>query len=178
MKIACWMILLVATLGLGSVAKADDQASTPDTFYGRFQGSGFTHDPNAALFGLGARDLDVEIGPAEGGGFFVSWTTVMQSPGDKGSKTKSSKVVFVPSGRPGIYTGRPEGTTAATDGMSWASIGDRAMTVRLLHILDDGTYEVQTYQRSLTDDGMFVFFRSDLDGAVMKVVTAQLHKAK
>ena len=177
MKIACWMIVLVAALGLGSVAKAD-QASTPDAFYGRYQGSGFTHDPNAALFGLGARDLDVEIGPAEGGGFFVSWTTVMQSPSDKGSKTKSSKVVFVPSGRPGIYTGRAEGTTATTDGMSWASIGDRAMTVRLLHILDDGTYEVQTYQRSLTDDGMFVFFRSDLDGATMKVVTAQLRKAK
>jgi len=176
MKIACWMIVLVAALGLGSVAKAD-QASAPDAFYGRFQGTGFTHDSNAALFGLGARDLDVEIGPAEGGGFFVSWTTVMQSPGDKGSKTKSSKVVFVPSGRPGIYTGRSEGT-AANEGMSWASIGDRAMTVRLLHILDDGSYEVQTYQRSLTDDGMFVFFRSDLDGAVMKVVTAQLHKAK
>ena len=176
MKIACWMIVLVAALGLGSVAKAD-QASTPDAFYGRFQGTGFTHDPNAALFGLGARDLDVEIGPADGGGFFVSWTTVMQSGGDKGAKTKSSKVVFVPSGRPGIYTGRSEGT-AANEGMSWASIGDGAMTVRLLRILDDGTYEIQTYQRSLNDDGMFVFFRSDLDGAVMKVVTAQLHKAK
>jgi len=176
MKIACWMIVLVAALGLGSAAKAD-QASTPDAFYGRFQGTGFTHDPNAALFGLGARDLDVEIGPADGGGFFVSWTTVMQTASDKGSKTKSSKVVFVPSGRPGIYTGRAEGT-AANDGMSWASIGDRALTVRLLRILDDGTYEVQTYQRSLTDDGMFVFFRSDLDGAVMKVVTAQLRKAK
>jgi hypothetical protein len=176
MKIACWMIVLVAALGLGSVAKAD-QASTPDAFYGRFQGTGFTHDPNAALFGLGARDLDVEIGPADGGGFFVSWTTVMQSPSDKGSKTKSSKVVFAPSGRPGIYTGRSEGTPA-NEGMSWASIGDRALTVRLLHILDDGSYEIQTYQRSLTDDGMFVFFRSDLDGAVMKVVTAQLHKAK
>ena len=47
MKIACWMIVLVAALGLGSVAKAD-QASTPDAFYGRFQGTGFTHDPNAA----------------------------------------------------------------------------------------------------------------------------------
>jgi len=176
MKIACWMIVLVAALGLSSVAKAD-QASTPDAFYGRFQGTGFTHDPNAALFGLGARDLDVEIGPADGGGFFVSWTTVMQTASDKGSKTKSSKVVFVPSGRPGIYTGRSEGT-AANEGMSWASIGDRAMTVRLLHILDDGSYEVQTYQRSLTDDGMFVFFRSDLDGAVMKVATAQLNKAK
>ena len=173
MKIACWMIVLVAALGLGSAAKAD-QASTPDAFYGHYQGTGITHDPNAALFGLGARDLDVEIGPAEGGGFFVSWTTVMQSTGDKGAKTKSRKVVFVPSDRPGIYAGTP----AATDGMSWASIGDGAMTVRLLQILDNGTYEVQTYQRSLTDDGMFVFFRSDLDGAVMKVVTAQLRKAK
>jgi hypothetical protein len=176
MKIACWMIVLVAALGLGSVAKAD-QASTPDAFYGRFQGTGFTHDPNAALFGLGARDLDVEIGPADGGGFFVSWTTVMQSAGDKGAKTKSSKVVFGPSARPGIYTARSEGTSA-NEGMSWASIGDKALTVRLLHIQDDGTYEIQTYQRSLTDDGMFVFFRSDLDGAVMKVVTAQLRKAK
>jgi hypothetical protein len=175
MKIACWMIVLVAALGLGSVAKAD-QASTPDAFYGRFQGTGFTHDPNAALFGLGARDLDVEIGAAEGG-FFVSWTTVMQSATDKGAKTKSSKVVFVPSGRPGLYTGHAEGSQA-NEGMSWASIGNGAMTVRLLHIQDDGTYEIQTYQRSLTDDGMFVFFRSDLDGAVMKVVTAQLRKAK
>ena len=160
-------------LPLGSVARAD-QASTPDAFYGRYQGTGFTHDPNAALFGIGARDLDVEIGPAEGG-FFVAWTTVMQSTGDKGAKSKSSRVVFVPSDRPGIYTGRSDGTLAIVD-LSWASIGDRALTVRLLHILDDGSYEVQTYQRSLTDDGMFVFFRSDLDGAVMKVVTAQLRK--
>jgi hypothetical protein len=173
MRTACWMIVLVVALGLASVAQAD-QASTPDAFYGRYQGSGYTHDPNAALFGLGSRDLDVEIGPAEGG-FFVAWTTVMQSPGDKGSKSKSSRVVFTPSGRPGLYLGQSEGTKTA-EGISWASIGDRALTVRLLRILDDGSYEVQTYQRSLTDDGMFVFFRSDLDGAVMKVVTAQLRK--
>ena len=173
MKTASWVIVLLVGLGLAGVARAD-QASTPDAFYGHYQGAGYTHDPNAALFGFGARDLDVEIGPAEGG-FFVSWTTIMQVPGDRGSKSKSSKVTFTPSGRPGLYIGKSDGMQAG-DGMSWASIGDRVLTVRLMQILDDGTYEIQTYQRSLTDDGLFVFFRSDLDGAVMKVVTAQLRK--
>jgi hypothetical protein len=63
-----------------------------------------------------------------------------------------------------------------TDGMSWASIFRTTLTVRLLTILDDGSYELQTYERSLKKDGMFLFFKSDRDGAVIRVVTASLEK--
>ena len=171
MKTAFWMVL-VAALGLASTARAD-QAANPEAFFGRYQGTGITHDPNAILFGFDNRDLDVEIGPAEGG-FFVAWTTVMQTRGDKGAKRKSTRITFEPSGRPGIY--RERAATPTADGFSWASIADRTLTVRLVTILDDGSYEVQSYERSLNEDGLFLFFRSDRDGAVIKVVTARLRK--
>lgn len=167
------LVALVAALGLASVARAGE-ATGPEAFYGRYQGTGITQDPNAMAFGFDNRDLDVEIGPAEGG-FFVAWTTVMRSLGDKEIKRSSARIDFEPSGRPGIYIEHAPATRNA-EGFSWASISGGALTVRRLAILEDGSYEVQSYERSLTKDGLFLFFRSDRDGAVIKIVTARLQK--
>jgi len=171
-----WMIALVAALGLAGIARAADQAPGPEVFYGRYQGTGLAHDPNTMAFGFDKRDFDVEIGAAEGG-FFVAWTTVMQSPASRETKRKTARIVFKPSGRPGIYIDAAAPAQIA-DGLSWASISGRALTVRLLTILDDGTYQVQTYQRSLNKDGLYLVFRSDGDGALIRIVNAYLQKQK
>ena len=173
MKIAWWMVVLVASLGLTSIARADD-ATGPEAFYGRYQGTGVTQDPNATFYGFESRDLDVEIG-AEEGGFFVAWTTVIRPLTSKDIERKSTRVSFEPSGRPGIYIER-SAAAHREDGLSWASISGKTLSVRLLTILDDGSYEVQSYERSMNKDGLFLFFRSDRDGAVIRIVTAGLHK--
>jgi hypothetical protein len=172
-KTVLCLVVFVAAIGCGTLARADDAG--PEAFYGRYKGTGFTQTPSVAYFGFDERDLDVQIGPEQQGGFFVDWTTVVRSLGEKEVKRNSARVVFEPSGRPGLYVER--GAAArVTDGMSWASIFRTTLTVRLLTILDDGSYELQTYERSLKKDGMFLFFKSDRDGAVIRVVTASLEK--
>lgn len=61
-------------------------------------------------------------------------------------------------------------------GLSWAAIVGDTLTVRELAILDDGSYAIQTYHRSLREDGMFLHFVSDRDGQSIRTVTAQLTK--
>jgi len=171
-KTVLCLVVFVAAIGYGTLARADDAG--PEAFYGRYKGTGFTQNPSMAYFGFDQRDLDVQIGPDQGG-FFVDWTTVIRSLGDKEVKRNSARVAFEPGGRPGLYIER--GVAAhLNDGMSWASISGMTLTVRLLTILDDGSYEIQSYERTLKEDGMFLYFKSDRDGAVIRVVTASLEK--
>ena len=173
MKFACWVIVLALALGPTTAARADE-ATSPEAFYGRYQGTGMARDPSAIEFGFNKRDFDVEIGAAEGG-FFVAWTTVSQSPTGKATKRQSTRIVFEPSARRGIYI-EHAAAAAVPDGISWASISGQALTVRVLTILDDGTYELQSYQRSLTKDGLYLVFKSDRDGGLIRIVTAYLQK--
>ena len=173
-KFLGWIAVLVTAIGFADHAQAADQPSGPEAFYGRYHGTGLARDPNIMAFGFDKRDFDVEIGAAEGG-FFVAWTTVMQTPTGKETKRKSTRIDFVPSGRPGIYIDHAAATGIA-DGLSWASISGRALTVRVLTILEDGAYQVQSYQRTLSKDGLYLVFRSDGDGAIIRIVTADLQK--
>jgi hypothetical protein len=174
MKIVRCIVVLVTALGLASIARAEDQKAAPEAFYGRYQGTGMARDPSVMAFGFDKRDFDVEIGAATGG-FFVAWTTVMESPTGKVIKRKSSRIVFEPSGRPGIYLDQAAAGGIA-NGLGWASISGPELTVRLLTILDDGTYQVQSYQRSLNKDGLYLVFRNDSNGALNRMVTAYLRK--
>lgn len=172
MKITCWLVALMIALAITQPARAAD-AVGPQAFYGHYVGKGTAHDPHATALGFDYRDLAVEIGAAEGG-FFVSWTTVIQSLIGK-DRRKITRVTFQPSGRPGLYIGHATGGNPA-DGMNWATISGRALTVRELTIRDDGGYEIHSYQRTLTKDGLSLVFRSDRDGIAGHIVAAQLEK--
>ena len=174
MKLACWTVMLVTALGLTSIARAAD-AIGPEAFYGRYQGTAIAHDPRAMAFGFDQRDFDVEIGAANGG-FLVAWTTVMHATRGKEIKRNDARIVFEPSGRPGIYI-QQASPSARSRGLSWASISGRALTVRVVAILDDGTYEVQTYERTLAKDGLQLLFRSDRNGTIIKLASAFSQKA-
>jgi hypothetical protein len=175
MKLVCWTVMLVAALGLTGVARAAD-AIGPETFYGRYQGTAIAHDPRTMAFGFDKRDFDVEIGAAGNGGFFVAWTTVMRATTGKEIKRNNARIVFEPSGRPGIYLQQASAPDRAS-GLGWASISSRALSVRVLAILDDGTYEVQTYERTLAKDGLQLRFTSDRNGTVAKLASAFSQKA-
>jgi hypothetical protein len=156
----------------GSLFVAPAHAGSPEAFYGHYEGSGTSRDPNVTFFELTQRDLDVRIGP-DGAGFFVEWTTVIRDSVDAEVRRREARVAFDPSDRPGIYLARD---AANAQGMAWASINDRTMTVRSLRILKNGSYAVQTYHRTITDDEMFLHFISDEDGQTIRMVTARLKK--
>ena len=110
MKISACIVALVLALGLTGTAQAAEQPPGPEAFYGRYQGTGLAQDPSAMAFGFDKRDFDVEIG-ASSGGFFVAWTTVMQSPAGKAIKGKTSRISSTnPNG--GLTTSRPAAVIA------------------------------------------------------------------
>lgn len=169
MKIMYWIALLVTALGFSTIATAE-QATGPEAFYGRYNGTAQAIDVQGWPVGVDRRDFDVEIGQADNG-FFVAWTTVRKSIGGKGVRRDSTRIVFEPSGRAGIYVQKAAASELA-NGFSWAAISGRTLTVRVLGILDDGGYEIQTYERTLAKDGLQLFFKSDRNGSVSKIVTA------
>lgn len=171
-RIFVCLAVLVAFQGATALVNAGD--TDPKAFYGRFKGIGFTQNPSLSYFDFDQRDLDVQIGAVQGG-FFVEWTTVIRTLDNAVSKRKTARVVFEPSNRPNLFVERGV-SPHLSDGMSWASIAGSTLTVRLLTILEDGSYEIQSYDRTLTKTGLLLFFKSDRDGAVTRVVTATLEK--
>lgn len=166
--------LLIVFAALFDAAQADD--APLQAFFGKYKGSGVTLHPTAPR-GLTDRDLDVEIGPAENG-FFVAWTTIFRwAFFDEELRRKSARVVFVPSGRPGIFLAQGA-TERIADGLSWASVTGNVLSVRTLAIQDNGTYVVQNYHRSLTEDGLSLQFLSDGDGQNIRMVHARLKKSQ
>ena len=148
-----------------------------EAFYGRFQGSGVAENQDSLYFGVTVRDLDVAIGPADGG-FFVEWTSVIRGGGDPEKpdvRRRTSRAVFQPAARAGVYNVIPPGDPAA-GGLMWARLKERTLTVHVMHVRPDGGYVVQSYDRTLAGTGMELKFVSVRDGEPVRQVNARLVK--
>lgn len=148
-----------------------------DAFYGRYQGSGIAENRDSLYFGVTVRDLDVVIGP-EGSGFFVEWTSVIRSGGDPANpdvKRRVQRMAFVPApgGRMYFATGAQDPTG---DGFVWARIGDQTLTVNVMLVRKDGSYAIQTYDRTLSGTGMGLKFVNVTNGEPTREVSARLVK--
>ena len=167
------VLAVVSVLGPAGVAPAADDLSIA-AFYGHWQGTGEARRPGD-IFGLTARDLDVTIGAIDGG-FKVSWTTVIHPDGATGSaevKRKSTTVDFVASGAPGVFRA-PAQTDPFGGGLMWARIKEQTLTVYALLIGDDGAYNVQSYDRTLTGLGMELVFTRIKDDEPQRIVKGRL----
>ena len=181
---AACAVLIVATVSLQATA-ADNRPI--DDFFGDFVGKSIAGSTGAAgdEAELTPRHLNVSIRPSENG-FSVAWLTVI-TPASGKTKAKSFLVNFRESGNPGIYAAamRPDanGTLVPHDPMSgnpyiWASILGDTLTVHAMQVTDDGGYDIQIYERTLTEDGMDLVFRRFMDGALMKEIAGQLSRVR
>jgi hypothetical protein len=58
----------------------------------------------------------------------------------------------------------------------WARIAGSTLTVYTLRIIDDGGYEIQTFDRTLTSDGLDLRFSRQRDGKVLQPITGTLKR--
>ncbi|MFQ5984730.1 MAG: hypothetical protein ACE5LL_04350 [Alphaproteobacteria bacterium] len=165
----------VASAALSAGAAAQDLPIT--AFAGHFVGTGLARSDLSEYFDLTVRDLDVRITPRDGG-FALTWTTVIRvgDPDDPEIKRKSTAMFFVPAGRPNLFRGAPEVDPLSGRPFAWARVKDQTLTVHWLVITDDGSYEVQTYDRTLTGEGMKLEFTRVRDGEPVRSVTGLLTK--
>ena len=167
-----WIVAIVLLLA------APLSAHEIEDFFGRYGGK--------ATFETAAgeeieRDISVEIAES-GKGFSVRWTTASEQE-DGRRKVKSYDVSFLPSDRAGIFAAAMQrdlfGHSEQHDPMKgrpyvWARLTGDVLTVFSMFIHPNGDYEIQQYDRSLTETGLHLVFRSHRNGVALRQIEVDL----
>lgn len=156
-------------------ARAGDVAI--DAFFGRYEGVAIS----GPLDGLTTRDLGVVVAPDDEG-FRVEWTTTTRRP-DGTRKRKAYAISFQPTRRDSVFASAMRrnkfGARVPLDPMRgdpyvWARIVGDTLTVYAMLIVDDGSYEIQVYDRTLTETGLRLEFRRMSGGDTKRAVSGDL----
>lgn len=174
-----WVALAAIILGLGTGSSLAQTRDIPiNAFFGKWVGSGVSQTEESIAFQFTHRDLNVTINPV-GNGFSVSWTTVQRQKGDPTKPAESRKatsMTFVPIGRPNVWRATGSLDPMGGNAYSWAKLRGQTLTVNSFAIQPDGSYEMQTYDRTLSGLGMQLEFSRLVDGDVKRTVRGQLTK--
>jgi len=136
------------------------------------------------------RDIDLVITPKGKDGLVLAWTNVTLVDGRRdvpGVRRRADEMWLIPAAGHDLFLARapynPFAETAPPrplkgDPLRWAALsGDTLRTYSLL-ILEDGRYELQTYVRTLTPDGMRLDWRRVIDGITIRTMTGRATRAE
>jgi hypothetical protein len=140
-------------------------------FVGRFSGEAHS-EADDRFFVATLRDIEVDL-EREGDGFRLAWSTLIYD--DAGTPRRRDNLLhFLPAAKPGQF--RTAETLEPFSGRpaAWAYVAGSALTVDLMAIHADGTYELQTYVRELTGDVMTLRFVRIAPGRLDLVVVGRL----
>lgn len=159
--------------------QASEPARLVKDFTGRFLGSGSEVALNGGGETAARRMSQVEISGDEKG-FTVTWATVKLGNNFKPVPLKSSSQTmrFVPTATPNYFVAQDAGESTTGKASGWAKIKGATLTVVKMETLDNGTYSVQHYDRTLTEKGMDVAFSRFENGQVVRTVRLNLARAK
>ena len=165
-------VVLVAFALMAAAVRADQ--APLQAFFGTFEGR--------TRFPMGEqsnRHLRVSIHPHGNGGFTVAWETeILKS--ITVTVEKSMVVDFEPTVRAGIYVAvdpRGGGPDPLSGGAYiWAQHADQTLTVHLFHVDDHGDYVVQSYARTLIEDGLALDFHRIRNGATERRIKGTLKR--
>ena len=173
------LLSVLALACLTGPLPAGAQNKPISAFIGEYEGRSISSTEG----GLSKRDLSVSI-QSKGKGFTLKWTTVTHK-ADGTTKTKSYDIDFRPSGRQSIFASAMRrdkfGGAVPLDPLRgdpyvWARIHGATLTVHALLITEDGSYEMQTYDRTLSETGLDLSFLRIRGGERLKLIKGVLEK--
>jgi hypothetical protein len=173
-RLALITVVLLSSAGLHGAYATEVPI---EAFCGEYTG----HSISSTEGDLSERDLSVSVSDC-GEGFTLAWTTVTKKAGGR-IKRKSYSIDFRPSGRPSIYASAMRNNLFGKkipldplngDPYMWARLSGRILTIFALLITDNGGYEMQIYDRALTEAGMDLRFSRSRDGRQLKLITGTL----
>lgn len=150
-----------------------------EKFVGEYMGEGISQSDGE----LTKRDFRVTIKP-KGQGFVLTWVSVTRRV-EGTLKRKSYTVQFKPKGKSGLYGSAMRtdmfGNQVPLDPLNgepyvWARIADETLFVYALLITEEGGYEMQTYERTLTPVGMNLTYSRVRDGRILRTVEGTLKR--
>lgn len=175
------IVLVTAFAGCMALAvTAYAQVAEVAPFLGEFSGSAEVIGSDGSAT---PRDMSVTIAESRDG-FNVSWSTTTYK-SDGRIKEQSYSVDFLPTDRDGVFsaamTRNVFGHAVQLDPMKgepfvWGRIAGDTLTVYSLFVDDDGSYEMQQYDRSLRDEGLLLTFSRVREGEKLRTVETVLER--
>ena len=135
------------------------------------------------------RDMDIVIEPYKQGGFKIHWVNVSLVDGKRavpGVERRVQTVLFEPAADRDFFVEvaeanpfRERGETRPMRGdpVRWASLDEEGLHVYSFVVLEDGRYELQIYDRTLTDIGLDIRFQRIVDGELVREITGTTARA-
>jgi hypothetical protein len=169
-------------------APAGVSAATLEPFFGTYVGVAEVKDLQAGDAAL-QRDMDIVIEPYKEGGFRIHWVNVSLVNGKRampGVERRVQTVLFEPAedrdffvevAQSSPFRERGETLPMRGDPVRWASLDDQGLHVYSFMVLEDGRYELQVYDRTLTDIGLEIRFQRIVDGELMREITGTSARA-
>jgi hypothetical protein len=170
--------LAAAAVILAAAGLRAQDAAPIDAFFGTWEGTAIAEDSESLFFDVTSRDMNVEIRQADGG-FRVFWTALLRRGGDPENPDvyrRSAELTFRPAAEPGLYEAESSGNPLEGGVLSWARLHGRTLSVYQLTLNEEGGYELTSYDRTLTGQGMELVFRRLRDGEPVRSVTGRLVK--
>ncbi len=166
-------LALALSLAL-ALAATRAAAQTPgiEAFFGSFYGAGIAEAaPGEKPPDTVTRDTNVEIKPASGGGFTVTWSAVSHAEALRAPKDRTVTVEFRPAGRPGEFAA----VAAAAGGERyWAKLHGRTLTVVAEGKTADGRRDTQQWDRTISGGQMQLLYVRSSDGRPVLTVRSSL----
>ncbi len=170
-------LCLVVLLGFCFANNANAATRLAD-FFGFYLGFGMATDRSGPIFRT-ERDFRLTIGPLEGGGFEIVWSTVKRkgsSPGSLVSEESEHTAQFRPSDKPGVFLGVNSGTVFGEAPITWARLQGDVLVVYSMEVDESGVAELHVYQRMLTAKGLELFFVATRDNIEVRSVRGRYRK--
>lgn len=135
------------------------------------------------------RDLDITVVPYRKHGLRIDWITVGLVDGRRdvpGVRRWSQTALFehedgknymVEAGTSDLFRERQATLPIEGDPVRWTRVDGNVLHTRSFMVLEDGRYELQVYQRILTDIGMDIRFERIVDGEIVRRVTGNTARA-
>lgn len=169
--------------GLWRDAQADDLSP----FLGSYVGRATVEDLSTGEQHL--RDLDIVVVPHGQDGLRIDWVTVGLVDGRRdvpGVKRWAQTALFEPAADTGymvevgdsdLFREREETVPIKGDPVRWTRLNGKTLHTYSFVVLEDGRYELQHYQRILTDVGMDIRFERVVDGEIIRRVAGNTARA-
>jgi hypothetical protein len=176
------------TAVVAGVGAAAASTASLEPFFGTYVGVAEVDD--LATGEVRRRDMDIVIEPYKQGGFKIQWINVTLVDGQRaapGVERRVQTVLFEPAKDRGFFIEvqennpfreRSETRPMRGDPVRWASLDDQGLHVYAFVVLEDGQYELQVYDRTLTDMGIDISFQRILDGQVVRQIAGTTARVK
>jgi len=173
----------VLAWGLLAMPAATANGAELSDFFGTYVGHADVED--LATGQLSDRDIDIVIEPFHDDGFQIHWITVIKVDGHRdvpGVRRTVQSVLFEPQDGQNFYVEvepdnpfreREEMEAMSGKAIRWADIDGDTLHVHSFVVLEDGRYELQIYNRILTDIGLDIVFRRFDDGELVRQIQGE-----